>query len=181
MDGTKSLLASRLVEVAAVEGVDEHRRQALVVQQEVTRHADAREVEPEPVTELDADDGERDRNAQPAPHDIVEEGVARIVVVDGVARERELAEQAVVPLVEVARRAPGGEVVERRQLVVDVEVGVRVGRDQEGGARERDGLVGALDELDERGRRVHGRQANGGRPPTIGRRPGLGGEREATG
>jgi hypothetical protein len=78
------------------------------------------------------------------------------VVVDGVAREREHAEEAVVPLVEIAPWAPGGERVERRQLLVDVEIGVCVCRDQERSARQRDGLVRALDELDERGRRVHG-------------------------
>ena len=155
MDSTKPLLASCFVEVAAVEGVDEHRRQTLVVQQEVTGHADAREVEPEPVPELDADDGERDRNAQPSSHDVVEEGVARIVVVDGVAGERELPEHAVVPLVEVAGWAPDRQLVDGRQLAVDVEVGVRMGRDQQRGPRQRDRLVGALDELDERGRRVH--------------------------
>ena len=55
VDRAKSSLASLLVEVDAVEGVDENGGQAFVVEEEVARHADAREVEPEPVTELDAE------------------------------------------------------------------------------------------------------------------------------
>ena len=56
-------------------------------QQEVTRERDALDVEPRAPRHLDVDHAQRDRNAEPAFDDEVQEAVAEVVVVVVVARE----------------------------------------------------------------------------------------------
>ena len=76
---------SRVEQPAAVERVDEHRRVDLVAQQEVAGHADADERHADAAADLHREHRERDRDADAAVEHLVEERVARVVVVVGVA------------------------------------------------------------------------------------------------
>ena len=54
--------------------------------EEVTGHPDAVQPEPDPPPDLDHQDAQRDRDPEPAVDDVVEQRVARVRVVVGVAR-----------------------------------------------------------------------------------------------
>lgn len=98
---------------------------------------------------------QRDRDAQPAPQDLVEERVGRIVVARDVAAEPLDHEELVADRVEARLLAHPREVVETTGPEAQIETGMHVLRDEEGGLVERrfDGAV--ADERRESSRRVH--------------------------
>ena len=81
--------------------------------------------------------------------DRVEEGVLGIVVVVEVAREPQLIEQVRSQRVERRRFAAPGELVEADDPLVDIETGVGVRGNAQGGNVERHFGGGSVDRLDE--------------------------------
>src|SRR5207244_4540775 len=94
VEGVEAPLAPGLVEHhAAGERVEEGPWLAGRPDEEVPRHADAGQGQAEPAPDLDGDDGEGDRQTRAARDDLVEERVARVVVVVGVPDEAEVGEE----------------------------------------------------------------------------------------
>jgi hypothetical protein len=77
---------------APVEDVEERLRPDRP-DQEVPGHPDPLQRDPGPPAHLDRHDGQGDRDAEPAPQHVREQGVARVVVVVDVAPEVLLREQ----------------------------------------------------------------------------------------
>src|SRR5262249_18398131 len=69
------------------ERIEQERALALGRDQKVTRKRDAAQRNRQPARDFDHDDRERDRNAQPALEDLVQEAVARVFVFGEVAVE----------------------------------------------------------------------------------------------
>src|SRR4051794_35688084 len=129
---------------------------AVDANQEVPRHADAVQVETAAAADLDHEDAQGDREPEvPIEHD-VEVRVARIAVVDGVAREPTRDEQLTRECDGVDGTDLGCERVERSQPRVHVD-GVIVRGDQQGGFVERNVVVGLLHDGDEALGDVHAR------------------------
>ena len=82
--------------------------------EEVSGHPDAVEIDPETTTGLDEHHRERDRHTEPTLEDVVEVGVARIVVVVAVAGEPLPDEDVLYQRVHGRLRAGRGDVVECR-------------------------------------------------------------------
>src|SRR5262249_61950049 len=61
--------------------------------QEVTGEADPVELDTEPAADLDGEDGQRDRDPGAAVEDVVQEAVARVVVVRAIAPKAALLEE----------------------------------------------------------------------------------------
>jgi hypothetical protein len=97
--------------------------------QEVTGHADTFQGYPGAATYLDAHDGQRDRDAESAVDDLVQQGVAGVVVVAGVAGEALFDEQ---PVDERLQRVHSlGQPVQLAQRGAGVEFRVCTGGDRE--------------------------------------------------
>ena len=102
--------------------------------EEVTGHPDAVQADPDPPADFDHEHAQRDRQTQPAIHDVREEGVARIAVVARVPGERPLHEEHA----RQPHRGPGlrerkrgaGEIIEPGQPGVDVRAVRRRGDQQ---------------------------------------------------
>ena len=122
---------------------------------------------------LDEHHGQGDGDAAAPIEHHVEQRVPRVAVVVVVAREPEVVEQVGGHARQGAVGAPGGEGVEARQLVVDVEVAPRVGRDQQRPQVELAPLVRAAHELGKPVRDVHccSRYRRRIRPPAAVRCP----------
>ena len=138
-----------------MEGVDERVRVVGGAQQEVARHPDAVEAQSQPAADLHGQHRERDRDAPPAVEDVVEERVAGVVVALRLAGEAHVDEQVLPPAGQRRLRAAGGQVVEAAQLTGDVEVGVGVGGDEQGGLVEGQLVLRALHQLREPRGRTH--------------------------
>jgi len=138
-------------ERALVERVDVR---AVGADEEMTRHADPKELEPDTSAHFDHQHAQGDRQPESSVQHDVEVRVARVAVVDGVAREaarhEELARECWrVDIADVER-----ECIERSQLRVDIN-GMVVRGDQERGFVERDVVVGLLHNRREALRDVH--------------------------
>ena len=127
--------------------------------------ADAFERDADAPPQLHHDDRERDRDPAPPLDDLVKQRVAGAEVVQPVAAKPQLLEhERAQPgeLLEVvpARLEPaaqlGGPGLEGAQLAVHVHLGIGLGRDQQGRAREVDGGLGLLHLADEIGADVIG-------------------------
>ena len=125
----------------ALERVDQKRALPHVAQEEVSREVHAFHVQFESSRDFDVQDGKRDRDTRPPLEHLVQVAVARVVVFRSVADEAHLLEQEPVqpsePLGDAGTRAPKpgarllGQRVEPAQVMRHVQVGTRLGRDQE--------------------------------------------------
>ena len=123
---------------------------------EVAGKADALHLEAGAPRDLHEDGGERDRDAGATVDHLVEVAVAGVVVLVDVAAEAQLLEQVAV---ERHDRALGtrlvveplperdAHLVEAHQVAADVEVGVLLGRDEQGRLREVQLAVGPREDV----------------------------------
>ena len=110
--------------------------------------------EPQALAHLDQDEGQRDGNALPSIEHVVEEAVARVVVVLAIAREALLHEEVFAKPVQAAQRigrAPrpvnaAGEPIESLQVRINLERRVLPPGDGEGGSREIETTIGPRDQ-----------------------------------
>lgn len=114
-----------------MERVDEPVGVVALAHEEVAGHPDADEADVEPAADLHQHGGERDGHAHPTDENLVEVGVAGIVVVVAVTREpvidEDMADQRVERVVGAGRR----EVVEHRDPVGERIRGARSGIGQQ--------------------------------------------------
>src|SRR5262249_9498929 len=131
---------------ATAEAIDEERTlRSWGTDQEVARKSDSIQGDAEAPADLDGDDGERDGDSRAAFEDVVQEAVARVVVVVPVAAEAPFPEEVAG---EEARGGVGsaaggqtrsqavGERVERAERSGGIEVGIPDARDLQCGTRE---------------------------------------------
>jgi long-chain acyl-CoA synthetase len=121
---------------AATEDVDERgpaiARRLHGAHEEMRRHTDSHQVDPDPPADLDGDDRERDRDAETTPNHHVQHGVQRIVVVLVVPAERTRAhEQETDECIERRCGTVGCQGVESRETFDDVEAWIVGGGDDE--------------------------------------------------
>ena len=97
--------------------------------------------------DLEVDDRERDRNADPPVEDLAQKAVARVVVVGGVAREAEVVEQAVADRLRAhdaglgalhGRRRARRDLVEQRAIAFQIAPRIFPGTDQQSCLVERE-------------------------------------------
>ena len=119
--------SSRSSQRAAVEGVVPAVIDRRFANQEVARHADPQHLDAVPARDFDQQHRQRDRDAAPSLDDRVEERVARVAVVVGVAAEPFGDEQQRAHAFERRFRARGREGVEARAPLVDIEARLRIG------------------------------------------------------
>ena len=117
--------------------------------QEMTGHADAVQFDAATTPELDHEHRERDGDPEPAIEDDVEVRVVRVGIVDGVSRVSEFGEQFVRERIGLLRIERRGKRVELRATLVDVEVGTRVGGDEETRFVESDVRLRAMQKIGE--------------------------------
>lgn len=152
-----------------VERVDESVGVVVLAYEEVPGHPDAVEIHADPAADLHEHDGERDRHADAAPQDMIEERVAWIVVVVAIAGETLADEEMLHEAVDRRLGTGGGDLVEGGDAGPDVGGGPGPGRrQQQEGLVERNRAVGRQ-KVGEAIRGSHGPTvANyGGRVPSI--------------
>ena len=118
--------------------------------------------------DFDHEHAERDRYPEPAVEHVVEQRVAGIAVVDGVAREPAFLEQHAREPGGVGGVRAGGELVELAETGVEFEVGVRVRGDEERGPVEGEVGFGPGDERSELLGRLHPRTVLAARRAPVG-------------
>src|SRR5215472_11825364 len=167
----QSLAILRGEQGAAVEGVEEDLRVAQTrPRDEMAGQPDALDGEAEALAHLHEDEAQGDGNTLAAVEHVVEEAVARIVVVVAVAREALLHEEILAQAMEASELVGGaaravdsaGEAVQALEVGVGIEAWVLPARDGEGGSAEIDAAVGPRHQLGElQERRVSGHQQPG--------------------
>src|SRR5581483_388997 len=126
-----------------------------VAHEEVARHADADDRHPDAPADLDGDDAERDRDAEPALDHGVEEGIARVVVVVPVAREAFGHEEVVDDSGERSVGTSLSDLVDAVDGTANVETGLGVCGYQQRELVEVDRWLRALHESGEASGQVH--------------------------
>jgi hypothetical protein len=150
---------------AAVERVDEHSPVHSIPQQEVTRKVHGCERHAAAPTDLERQHRQRDGQASAAVEDLVEIGVARVVVVVAFAVEALVDEEEAEQTVERRWATSGRQVVEATQLGGDIDIGIAVGGDDEEGGVEGHLWGGTGDQA---GPGVGWRDGHGVKLPTAG-------------
>ena len=151
------LAPSTVEDDAAGERVDEHLWVDLVAQQEVARHRDTRQRDPNAPANLHRHDRERDRDPCSPLEDVVEVGVPRVEVVILIASEAKVAEQQSTQTIQGGISHLGGKFVDPSQVGGDVEPGLGMGSDEETNLVQRQRRLGAAHEFDESLRDAHNR------------------------
>src|SRR4051812_3784058 len=132
----------------AVERVEERVRVRRVPNEEMPGHADTEHRGATAPADLHHEDAQGDGDAAAPRHHVVEEGVPRILVVRRVTLEAELAEEVRAHVVGITTTAPGGELVEPGQTLIDVH-GSDGCSDEQRGLVEREVTLRGLHETGE--------------------------------